>query len=127
MTRLYYCGIDIDLGEVLAEKGDSPFRKWLSQLKGFLQKEYGGDFVVEKEGTHSLQFRFRNNIDVDLLVSPFWGQREPTQFYRFLKTIPRDQRDRYSIFGSPTNTLTKKVLFLQIYNICLQMAKEILC
>lgn len=110
MARLYYCEIDIDPGEVLAEE-DNQFRKWLSLLKSFLQKEYGGDFVVEKEGIRSLQFRFRNNIDVDLLVSPFWGKDKPTQFYGFLKTIPRDQRDRYSILDPQQTPSPRKLFF----------------
>ena len=69
------------------------FKKWISQLKEFIQHVRG---VKLKRGNECLSVAFSYKVtedislEVDLLVSPFW--EHPDNFYQFLRTVP--ERDR---------------------------------
>ena len=71
--------VDIDPENVLAIGVDSVLEK----LKKFLSRHFGKDFKFDKTSPFSLQFRFHNDIDVDLLPSPYW--ETPDQLHRFLE------------------------------------------
>ena len=67
------------------------FQHYLKQLDRFLSTYLGRDYVQtwkDREALQrwrSVQFSYKGILDVDLLVSPHWGD-EPTQLYRFLQS-----------------------------------------
>ena len=70
----------------------SGFRYYLEQLDSFLSTYLGRDNYVQTrkdrdalQRGRSVQFSYKGILDVDLLVSPCWGD-EPTQLYRFLQS-----------------------------------------
>ncbi len=66
------------------------FHRWLRALENHLDRKNPGKLSQRKETPHSVQYRFDERIDVDMLISPFW--REPSELYRFLQRIPREKR-----------------------------------
>ena len=78
-------------GQAVLGQGDGMFERWLIPLQTFLEQRFGVESTKTKR---SVQFRFRGIIDVDLLVSPFWGQKDPAPFYQFLQRIHPSERDR---------------------------------
>ena len=70
----------------------SGFRYYLEQLDSFLSTYLGRDYVQTRKDREALQrwrsvqFSYKGILDVDLLVSPYWGD-EPTQLYRFLQSV----------------------------------------
>ena len=80
--------LDISGREVLQSR--SLFQPWLKKLHAFLQKKEGYSF--KKMTKRSVQFRYKDKVDVDLLVSPYWNNKH--EFYSFLRDeVPRDQHD----------------------------------
>ena len=79
---------DISGREVL--QSGSLFQKWLKMLHNFLCRKSGYSF--KKMTKRSIQFRYNRKVDVDLLVSPYWEDKD--EFYTFLRDeVPSDQRD----------------------------------
>ena len=80
-------------------EGAEMFTKWLIPLQDFIEKTFS---LKTKKTKRSVQFRFRDLIDVDLLLSPYWEDQH--EFYTFLKGIPRRQRDGYTmrLISNPT-------------------------
>lgn len=68
------------------------FRPWLRKLHAFLEKTLGDWYHFIRMTKRSVQFRYKDKVDVDLLVSPYWDNKD--QFYTFLLRVPPDQRDR---------------------------------
>ena len=79
-------------GQNVLDEGGSMFKKWLDKLDRFLQGHFHRNYQKTNMTKHSVQFRFQNTIDVDLLVSPYYESAH--DFYTFLKTIDRSERDR---------------------------------
>jgi hypothetical protein len=80
--------LDISGREVL--ETESLFQKWLRKLHAFLKKKQGYSF--KNMTKRSVQFRYKDKVDVDLLVSPYWNNKD--EFYMFLRDdVPRDRRD----------------------------------
>lgn len=86
---------DISGREVL--RSASLFQPWLRKLHAFLQNKRGYSF--KKMTKRSVQFRYKDKVDVDLLVSPYWSNKD--EFYMFLRDeVPRDQRDDFTVCAS---------------------------
>lgn len=64
------------------------FGKWLDQLETFLERQ--PKVVITKRTKFSVQFKFDDIIDVDLLVSPYWNNQH--DFYDFLRGVPKEER-----------------------------------
>lgn len=62
----------------------------LDKLRTFLSRHFGNNFINDKTSPFSLQFRFHNDINVDLLPSPYW--ETPNQFKTFLQSIQESDR-----------------------------------
>ena len=62
----------------------------LDKLRTFLSRHFGNNFINDKTSLYSLQFRFHNDINVDLLPSPYW--ETPNQFKTFLQSIQESDR-----------------------------------
>ncbi len=62
----------------------------LDKLRTFLSRHFGNNFKYDKTSLFSLQFRFHNDINVDLLPSPYW--ETPNQFKTFLQSIQESDR-----------------------------------
>ena len=62
----------------------------LDKLRTFLSRHFGNNFINDKTSLFSLQFRFHNDINVDLLPSPYW--ETPNQFKTFLQSIQESDR-----------------------------------
>ena len=75
----------------------SGYSYYLQPLDTFLQENLGRSYVqTEKERRalikgRSIQFTYRGQIEVDLLVSPNW--KDQHELYRFLKDV-RPVEDR---------------------------------
>ena len=69
------------------------FKKWLQKLDQFLELQLRTSYVKTRMTLRSVQFTFKDKIEVDLLVSPYF--EKPKDFYEFLKSVPHDERDRY--------------------------------
>ena len=72
--------VDIEPEDVLKEG----YGEWLDYLKTFIETHFG-EVVTKTKGERSIQFRFNDVIDVDLLVSPYWEDQH--ELYRFLNGI----------------------------------------
>ena len=93
-------------GKNVLDQDSNLFTKWLIQLENFLRMAFGGECADLMRTKRSVQFRFKDMIDVDLLISPYWShypqtdtEQDPAAFYRFLETIPgkkkrREKRER---------------------------------
>ncbi len=64
------------------------FGKWLDQLQTFLEEQ--PKVAITKRTKFSVQFKFNDIIDVDLLVSPYWNNQH--DFYDFLRGVPKEER-----------------------------------
>ena len=78
-------GVD---GPKILREGFDPL---LDILIRYLDRKLPGQLHDKDRTPFSIQFKFENKIDVDMLVSPLW--REPSAFYHFLETI--EPRNRY--------------------------------
>ena len=80
--------VDIKGRDVLYSR--SLFQPWLTKLHNFLRTKSGYSFKQMRK--HSLQFTYKGKVDVDLLVSPYWEDKD--EFYTFLQDeVPSDCRD----------------------------------
>ena len=70
--------LDISPQDVLDQGFWKMYKKWLKPLKKFLKSTFGQEYKHQKLTKRSLQFRFRDFIDVDLLISPFWSENPKT-------------------------------------------------
>ena len=59
-------------------------------MESFLDRKFPGKLSERNRTSRSLQFKFENKIDVDMLVSPFWRDRH--DLYRFLQGIEPRKR-----------------------------------
>ena len=66
------------------------FDNWLKILVNLLKRKLPGSLTDINKTSKSLQFKFEDKIDVDMLVSPFY--REPHTLYRFLQGIEPKKR-----------------------------------
>ena len=82
--------LDITGQAVHARGGD--FRGWLEKLDAFLATTFRYDYKKTNMTLRSVQFKFKDTIDVDLLVSPYWSDQH--ELYRFLKQVPAEKRDK---------------------------------
>ena len=66
----------------------------MDKLKRFLQTTLGSkvDQQSIKQTPYTLQVKYDDRIDVDLLVSPFWAK--PSELYQFLREVPESNRIR---------------------------------
>ena len=98
--------VDISGEDVLSQQS-ALYTRWVLQLKEFIQRAFGRDCTRLDSNKHSVQFRFQDMIDVDLLVSPYWSDNPRTAvrqdlaaFYRFLQRVPQHLRMQYVPFPS---------------------------
>ena len=69
------------------------FKPWVRKLQDFLQNTLRWNYRHIRITQRSVQFNYKEKVDVDLLVSPFWNDRD--EFYTFLlREVPLYQRDR---------------------------------
>ncbi len=62
---------------------------WLLRLNMFLGKTLGHiNYNFIKMTEYAVQFNYKGQVDVDLLVSPYWDT--PHSLYRFLQTVTRE-------------------------------------
>lgn len=77
---------DVTGRQVLASK--TLFQPWLNQIQSFLEKNRWYQFKLKT--TRSIQFSYKDKVDVDLLVIPYWDSKD--QFYNFLsREVPRER------------------------------------
>ncbi|CAI8023927.1 2'-5'-oligoadenylate synthase 1A [Geodia barretti] len=77
------------------------FGNWTSQLKEFIEREFGITSYTPGYNNRSVQFKCSYkgvNLSVDLLVSPFWSN--PREFYQFLESLSRERRDIFTVCAS---------------------------
>ena len=90
--QIFTClSTDISAVVVCSHNG---FGNWTSQLKEFIEKEFGIKSYTPGYNNRSVQFKYSYqgvNLNVDLLVSPFWS--DPRVFYQFLVTLSRERRE----------------------------------
>ena len=82
--------VDFTGDDVLSSR--NVFAPWISELKSFIQTHPDVTVTSESE-RYSVKFVFHYQgmeIDVDLLVSPYW--ESPENFYHFLQQIPKPSR-----------------------------------
>ena len=75
---------------------DNGFHRWTAVLKQFIQEEFNITAFTPGYNHRSVQFQYPYQglkVEVDLLVSPFWGSRSPRDFYSFLQRIPKERRN----------------------------------
>lgn len=90
MSFTYSVGIDPN------DVKQNGYDRWLGQLKLFLEETLDEDDIEDISRTvHSVQFTYKEWIEVDLLVSPKWDY--PADLYNFLGTVPKHRRFRYHI------------------------------
>lgn len=75
---------DIDPHEVR----DKGYTKWLDMLDSFLKETIASKYTYKRTTRFAVQFLYDGKIDVDLLVSPYWGE-VPQPLYRFLENEVR--------------------------------------
>ena len=56
----------------------------LDRLDVFLRRRLGDAYVYVDKTSFSLRFKLHGEIDVDLLPSPYWGEK-PDAFHRYLE------------------------------------------
>jgi hypothetical protein len=89
---------DISARVVCSHNG---FGNWTSQLKVFIEKEFGIKSYTPGYNNRSVQFKCSYqgvNLSVDLLVSPFWS--DPREFYQFLVPLSRERRKMFTVCAS---------------------------
>ena len=82
MKYAFSTAIDISVGAVCSYDG---YSWWTTQLKEFIDKEFGIESKTPGKYHRSVQFVLVNQgvrLEVDLLVSPFWSN--PRDFYQVL-------------------------------------------
>ena len=92
MTAHFLLNLDLTGHDVLGQGGNM-FLYWLQKLDRFLEHHFRKSYVKTRMTHRSVQFTFKDKIEVDLLVSPYFGK--PKEFYEFLKSVPHDEHDRY--------------------------------
>ena len=81
--------VDIKGRDVLYS--ESLFQPWLIKLHDYLHTKSGYSF--KQMTKRSLQFTYKGKVDVDLLVSPYWEDKD--EFYTFLQDeVTSDDRDQ---------------------------------
>ena len=84
---MIYNSTDLVGHQIVREGFDSA----LGLLENVLDRK-NPDMLTERHRTsRSRQFIFDGKIEVDMLVSPYWGEK-PREFYQFLQEI--DPRER---------------------------------
>ena len=70
------------------------FKPWLKKLHDFLQNTLGlRNYRFIRMTQRSVQFNYKEKVDVDLLLSPYWNNKD--EFYTFLlREVPSYQRDK---------------------------------
>lgn len=76
-------------GNDVVRKG---FDHWLEIVRDHLERMLPGQIKERIMTSRSLQFKFDDYIDVDILMSPFW--REPKKLYMFLQQITPENRSQ---------------------------------
>ena len=82
------CHIEIDGNAVLRQQ--NKFQLWLEKLHRFLSRALGHDYNYTGMTKRSVQFNYKGQVDVDLLVSPYWEKQH--DLYKFLQTVPEENR-----------------------------------
>jgi len=67
----------------------SGFRSWLDRLQQFLETQHRRVRITNRTN-HSVQFKFDDIIDVDLLVSPCWSDQQ--EYYDYLRSVRVEDR-----------------------------------
>ena len=68
------------------------FGYWLGRFDGYLEKTLKDRYKKIAITRYAIKFKYRGVIEVDLLISPWWGAHG--DFYQFLKTIKSAMRPR---------------------------------
>ena len=85
------------------------YESYLEKLKGFISNRlvFGRDTISEIKMTRfAVQFKYKDYIDVDILVSPVWWEGQPispNMLFAFLRDRVRDDaeaRHRYTCSSS---------------------------
>lgn len=79
------------------------YAKYLEVFKEFFLEKFGDRVEVEKVTEHAVQFKYNDEVDVDVLVSYQWATPQepgPEKLYQFLRTIPEDKRFTFSVGAS---------------------------
>lgn len=63
----------------------------LDKMDRFLRRRLQMSYKFVRKTSFSLQFKFHNDIDVDLLLSPYWGEN-PDKLHRYLEDLK--QKDK---------------------------------
>ena len=66
------------------------FQPWVKKLHGFLSKSLGHDYNHKGTTKYSVNFVYKRQVEVDLLVSPYWENQH--ELYRFLQKVPKEKR-----------------------------------
>jgi hypothetical protein len=69
------------------------FDSALDLLERFLDRKYPYMLTDKHRTSRSRQFTFDGMIEVDMLVSPYWGEH-PRELYQFLQTINPMERSK---------------------------------
>jgi hypothetical protein len=83
----YIFCIDLDGHKLVKEGFDSP----LGLLEGILDRRNPDMLTDRHRAPRSRQFTFDGKIEVDMLVSPYWGEH-PRELYKFLQEINPGKR-----------------------------------
>ena len=115
--QIFNClSTDITAEVVLLYNG---FGNWTSQLKVFIEKEFGIKSYTPGYNTRSVQFKYLHNgvnLSVDLLVSPFWS--DPREFYQFLVPLSRERRKMWVIYSSYNQYVMTVIVELFRFTVC---------
>lgn len=85
---------DIDGHAVLRQRNG--FEPWVKKLHAFLSSRLSSrDYNCTCITQHSVQFVYKGQVDVDLLVSPYWANQH--ELYRFLQSVPQQRRQMFSV------------------------------
>ena len=74
---LLYFVSDID-PDIVVEMGNSHL---LDRMDRFLRRRLQNEYQFVRKTSFSIQFKFHNEIDVDLLLSPYWEKPEELHLY----------------------------------------------
>ena len=77
--------------EQISEK-DGNYKEWLTKMDTFLRIKFGCDYKKSRMTLRCLQFKFREVMEVNLLVSPHCTDQH--EFYHYLQHIPKDKWDK---------------------------------
>ena len=79
--------VDLTGHQIVKEGFDSA----LGLLESVLDRKNPHMLSERHRTARSRQFKFEGKIEVDMLVSPYWGQK-PQEFYQFLQEINPSKR-----------------------------------